>query len=191
MIDAAALLHDLQAELGRLVADLGDRVAADDEVRGRLEREWRTAFDANRTGRTFEDWSEDRLTQVAVGWLLACVFVRFCEVNGLIDDARIAGPGLRGREARDAQQRFFTERPHDSDRDYLHSVFRAAAVLRCLDGVVGEDESPLWLVDPPADAATRLLTLFRSVDEAGELVHDFTDQGLDTRFQGDLYEDTA
>ena len=78
MIDAAALLHDLQAELGRLVADLGDRVAADDEVRGRLEREWRTAFDANRTGRTFEDWSEDRLTQVAVGWLLACVFVRFC-----------------------------------------------------------------------------------------------------------------
>lgn len=191
MIDAGALLHDLQAELGRLVADLGDRVAADDEVRGRLEREWRTAFDANRTGRTFEDWSEDRLTQVAVGWLLACVFVRFCEDNGLIDEARIAGPGLRGREARDAQQRFFTERPHDSDRDYLHSAFRSAAGLRGLEGVVGEDESPLWLVDPPADAATRLLTLFRSADEAGESLHDFTDPGLDTRFLGDLYQDLS
>ena len=72
MIDADALLHDLQAELGQLVADLGDRVASQDEVRGRLEREWRTAFDANRTGRTFEAWSEERRTQVAVGWLVAC-----------------------------------------------------------------------------------------------------------------------
>ena len=174
-----------------MVADLGVRVAEDDEVRERLNSEWRHAFDANRTGRTFEDWSEDRLTQVAVGWLLGCVFVRFCEDNGLIDEARIGGPGLRGREARDAQQRFFVEHPHSNDREYLQEVFRSAATLRGLDGVVGEGESPLWLMDPPADAVTRLLTLFRRVDEAGDLAHDFTDPDLGTRFLGDLYQDLS
>jgi hypothetical protein len=191
VIDAAALLKDLQAELGRLVADLNAKVAEDVEVRAGLEGEWRKAFDAQRTGRTFEDWLDDRLTQVAVAWLLACVFVRFGEDNGLIDEARIAGPGVRGAEARDAQQRFFVEHPHSNDREYLQDVFRSSARLRGLDGVVGEGESPLWLVDPPADAATRLVALFRTADEAGDLAHDFTDPDLDTRFLGDLYQDLS
>ena len=191
MVDADLLLSDLQAELIAFTADLVDRVRGDEEVRSRVEGEWRKAFDANRTGRTFEDWLDDRLTQVAVGWILACVFVRFGEDNGLIDEARIAGPDLRGREARDAQQRYFVEHPHSNDREYLNSVFRAAAELRGLDGVVGEGESPLWLVDPPADAATRLLTLFRSADDDGRLRHDFTDPELSTRFLGDLYQDLS
>ena len=191
MIDAGKLLSDLQAELGRQVADLNQKVREDDDVRTRLESEWRSAFDANRTGRTFEDWADDRLTQVAVAWLLACVFIRFCEDNHLIDEARIAGPDVRGAEARDAQQRYFTERPHSNDREYLQYVFRSASSLRGLDEVVGEGESPLWLVDPPADAATRLLGLFRATDESGELDHDFTDQDLDTRFLGDLYQDLS
>lgn len=191
MIDADVLLKDLQGELGRLVGDLNARVADDVEVRAVLEGEWRKAFDANRTGRTFENWADDRLTQVGVAWLLACVFVRFCEDNGLIVEAKIAGPGLRGGEARDAQQRFFTEHPHSNDREYLQGAFRSAAVLRGLDGVLGEGESPLWLVDPPADAMTRLLTLFRQANESGVLTHDFTDPEWDTRFLGDLYQDLS
>lgn len=107
MIDAALLLKDLQGELGRLSTDLLAHVQEDPDVRTRLEGEWRKAFDAQRTGRTFEDWLDDRLTQVAVAWLLAFVFVRFCEDNGLIDEARIAGVGVLGGEARDAQQRYF------------------------------------------------------------------------------------
>ena len=99
VIDAGTLLADLQAELGRLAADLNQKVREDEVVRARLETEWRSAFDASRTGRTFEDWADDRLTQVAVAWLLACVFIRFCEDNRLIDEARIAGPGVRGAEA--------------------------------------------------------------------------------------------
>lgn len=191
MINAATLLSDLQAELGRQVADLNQKVREDDAVRMYLETEWRSAFDANRTGRTFEDWADDRLTQVAVAWLLVCVFIRFCEDNHLIDEVRIAGPGVRGAEARDAQQRYFTEHPHSNDREYLQDVFRSAAGLRGLGEVVGEGESPLWLVDPPADAATRLLGLFRATDESGELDYDFTDQDLDTRFLGDLYQDLS
>ena len=59
----------------------------------RLHGEWKHAFDVHRTGHTFEVWLDDRLTQVAVGWVLACVFVRFGEDNGLIDDARLDGSG--------------------------------------------------------------------------------------------------
>ena len=191
MINTARLLQDLQGELTRWEADLTARVAEHEDVRERLEAEWRTAFDAQRTGRTFEEWRDDRLTQVAVGWLLACVFVRFGEDNGLIDEARLGGSGVRGGEAREAQRRFFVENPNLSDREYLQDVFRAAASLPGLGGIVGEDESPLWLVDPPADAATRLLNVFRAEDESGRLVHDFTDPDLDTRFLGDLYQDLS
>jgi hypothetical protein len=191
MIDSPALLAALQRQLGSLLGDLRERVEADPAVGDPLQAEYQRAFDAERTGWTFTEWSEDRLTQVAVGWLLACVFVRFCEDNGLIDDAMLAGEGQRGTEARAAQQDFFKANPHSSDRDYLHHVFRTAAALRGLDDVLGDDQSPLWLVDPSADACTDLIALFRSVDDDGMLVFEFTDASRDTRFLGDLYQDLS
>jgi hypothetical protein len=191
VIDAASLLAALQGQLRLLLVDLQARVDDDGEVRGRLEREWKAAFDAERTGRTFEVWRDDRLTQVAVGWLLACVFVRFCEDNGLIAEPRISGSGDRGAAARVVQQQFFAARPHDSDREYLHDIFRSAATLPGLDGLLQEGESALWLVDPPADACTRLITLFREADDEETLLFDFTDPQLTTRFFGDLYQDLS
>ena len=191
MIDAQLLLSALRSELNRFVADLNDRVKDDEEVRARLDSEWRSAFNANRTGRTFEDWAEDRLTQVAVAWLLAFVFIRFCEDNGLIDEAKISGPGQRGTEAKVAQQGYFTVLPNSNDREYLQGVFRESAKLAGLDGVVGEGESPLWLVDPPADTVRRVIDLFRATDDSGDLVYDFTDPDRDTRFLGDLYQDLS
>ncbi len=191
MIDASLLLAGLRSELSRFVADLNDRVKSDEDVRARLDAEWHSAFSALRTGRTFEDWTEDRLTQVAVAWLLAFVFIRFCEDNGLIDEAKISGPGQRGTEAKVAQQSYFAALPNSNDREYLQSVFRESAKLGGLDGVVGEDESPLWLVDPPADTVRRVIDVFRSTDDSGTLVHDFTDPDRDTRFLGDLYQDLS
>ena len=192
MIDVNVLLADLQLELALLVDDLGGHVRGDAEVGARLKVEWKSAFDANRTGRTFEAWLEDRLTQVAVGWLLAFVFVRFCEDNGLIAEPLIGGPGDRGAAARVAQQRYFAERPHDSDREYLHGVFCQAAELPGMSGLLAEGENPLWLVDPPADACTRMLALLRaSHGDTGALTHDFGDPELGTRFLGDLYQDLS
>lgn len=192
MIDANLLLGDLRRELVFLVEDLDEHVRGAAEVRARLETEWKSAFDNNRTGRTLEAWTEDRLTQVAVAWLLACVFVRFCEDNRLITEPLIGGPGDQGATARVAQQRYFSERPHDSDREYLHSVFRKAAELPSMSGLLAEAESPLWLVDPPADACTRMLALFRATHgDTGTLTHDFGDPNLDTRFLGDLYQDLS
>lgn len=191
MIDASLLLSTLQSELRLFVGDLNGRLTSDEDVRARMEAEWRSAFNANRTGNTFEQWAEDRLTQVAVAWILAFVFIRFCEDNGLIDEAQIAGPGQRGTEAKIAQQNYFSRLPNSNDREYLQSIFRSSAALAGLQGVIGEGESPLWLVDPPADTVGRLLTVFRTTDEAGTLIHDFTDPERDTRFLGDLYQDLS
>jgi hypothetical protein len=191
MIDASLLLSTLQSELRNFVGDLNGRLTSDGDVRARMEAEWRSAFNANRTANTFEQWAEDRLTQVAVAWILAFVFIRFCEDNGLIDEAQIAGPGNRGTEAKIAQQNYFSRLPNSNDREYLQSIFRSSATLAGLQGVIGEGESPLWLVDPPADAVGRLITVFRTTDESGTLIHDFTDPDRGTRFLGDLYQDLS
>jgi hypothetical protein len=191
MINSSDLLATLQDQLRLLLDDLRGRVETEPSVGDPVRAEYHQAFDAERTAWTFTEWSEDRLTQVAVGWLLACVFVRFGEDNGLIDDALIAGTGARGAEARAAQQDYFRANPHGSDRDYLHDAFRKAAALPGLSGVVGEGHSPLWLVNPSADASSELLALFRRTDDSGALVMEFTDPERNTRFLGDLYQDLS
>lgn len=191
MIDSKLLLDTLKGQLNELLADLHSQVDSVPELGEPLRSEYQRAFDAERTGWTFSQWADDRLTQVAVGWLLGCVFVRFCEDNGLIDDSLIGGVGESAGYARAAQQDYFRANPSDSDREYLQYVFRKAAALPGLDGVLGEGRSPLWLVDPSGDACTELLTLFRHTDDAGELVLDFADSTGDTRFLGDLYQDLS
>ncbi|MEI2825765.1 MAG: hypothetical protein V9F04_04735 [Dermatophilaceae bacterium] len=127
MIQSSNLLRDLQGRLKPLIADLTERVHHDEAIHTRVEAQYQAAFDAQRTGWTFTAWADDLVNQVAVGWLLACVFVRFVEDNNLIDDARIAGVAARGEEARLAQRDFFGANPHASDRDYLHDTFTSAA----------------------------------------------------------------
>ena len=76
------------------------------------------ARDAQRTAATYEMWREDRVTQVAVAWVLGTVFVRFCEDNDLIEYPVIAGPGDRVAVARERQGKFFEESP-ETDRPRL------------------------------------------------------------------------
>ena len=59
----------------------------------RLRTQFKSAQDAQRTALTYETWRDEFLTQVAVAWVLGCVFVRFMEDNGLIDEAWLSGPG--------------------------------------------------------------------------------------------------
>ena len=191
MIDSQLLLTTLKAQLTDMLADLHQQVDTVAAIGDALRGEYQRAFDAERTGWTFTEWADDRLTQVAVGWLLGCVFVRYCEDNGLIDDPMIGGAGNAAGLARAAQQDYFRANPTDSDREYLQHVYRKAAALRGLDGVLGEGRSPLWLTDPSGDACTHLLDLFRRTGDDGELVLDFTDQIGDTRFLGDLYQDLS
>ena len=63
------------------------------EIDAGLRHAFQQIEKGGRTAQAFEVWREDYLDQVAVAWVLACVFVRFMEDNHLIDECWLAGDG--------------------------------------------------------------------------------------------------
>lgn len=202
MIDQTLLTADLRKFLEKdLLPALRRRAAAETEIDRALRAEHTAAKAAGRTGFAFEVWRDDHLTQVGVAWVLGCVIIRFMEDNGLVDAKdsfpRIAGPGPALRQAQDQHEAYFKQHPTLSDRDYLLAVFTDAGKLRGCHELFSKEHNPLWaqggvLMD--ADAASRLIAFFQQLKTASakaELVHDFTDPTLGTRFLGDLYQNLS
>ena len=135
-------------------------------------------------------WREDRVTQVAVAWVLGTVFVRFCEDNDLIEYPVIAGPGDRVAVARERQGKFFEESPELTDRDWIIEGFNALSVSPVAAGLF-EEHNPMWSIFPSHEAAKALLAFWREQDANAQIVHDFTDETWNTRFLGDLYQDLS
>jgi hypothetical protein len=191
VIEPALLVTDLQQRVRELERDLLERAESDTETDNKLRQRHRTAGNRSRTGLSFEAWRAQQLTQVAAGWVIACVSTRFCEDNGLLTEALLAGPGDRLAEARERQLEYFRQHPAHSDLDYLH-----AAVQRLSDyeptRALADRHNPMHLLDPSPDKATELLEFWRRIDpETGKLQHDFSDPRLSTRFLGDLYQDLS
>ncbi|MET7382802.1 hypothetical protein ABZT08_29035 [Streptomyces sp. NPDC005526] len=63
------------------------RTEAEPGFRDALHAEYDKAVAAERTAAKYETWRDERVVQIAAAWVLACVFVRFGEDNGLIPDA--------------------------------------------------------------------------------------------------------
>ena len=145
-----------------------------------------------RTAQAFEVWRDDYLDQVAVAWVLACVFVRFMEDNHLIDECWLAGEGDRRKLAEGAHELFFRKHPHDTDREYFEHVFREVGKIPAAKELFAEGKTPLWAVGPSGDAAMKLLAFWREIDpEEGHLLRSFEVEKGDTRFLGDLYQDLS
>ena len=194
MIDRKEFLADAQKIVARLEKDLRDRCDEMPEVGQAVAAEYRKAKEAGRTGQTLEEWRADAITQQAAAWVLSCVFVRFLEDNKLVDPPKLAGPGDRLNRARDEHELYFNSHPHDTDREYLLAVFGDLAKSDAAKGLFGEHNPiraiPNWL--SPDAAKDILLPFFQRIDAGtGNLVHDFTDPSLDTRFLGDLYQDLS
>lgn len=191
MIDAGGLLVDVRRLVVRLVDDLRERTVSHEGSRVHVEGVFGQAVAAGRTEKSFEEWREDLLAQVAAGWVLGCVFVRFCEDNGLVEVPLLSGPGERLRLARDHRAAFFAEHAAADDRDWLVEVFGRYARLPGTSGVFGE-RNPLWQLSPGPDGAKELVELWWATDDEGRVLrHDFTDGSLNTRFLGDLYQDLS
>jgi hypothetical protein len=191
VIDRQKLLNDLKPATKAFIDDLRSRSDAGDEVRVQVEAQFRAARNAGRTDRSYEEWREDLLAQVAVGWVLATVFIRFCEDNELWHEPLVSGPGARLGLARDHRSAWQVENPALGDRNWLLEIFSRYRNTPATAGVFG-DHNPLWQFGPSDDGARALLDLWWKVAPAsGELVHDFTDAELDTRFLGDLYQDLS
>ena len=156
---------------GRLVPDLR-------HVMRVLEDDLRASFDRE---------PADALTEAAGAWLLATVFVRFCEDNRLVDAPFLAGPADRLLLARDRQTIFFRRHPGRTDLDWIAAGFDAVstspATLPLLDSLYGM----MARLPISSRAASDLISFWRGTDQDGGVVHDFTDQRLDTGFLADLY----
>ncbi|WP_231408558.1 BREX-2 system adenine-specific DNA-methyltransferase PglX [Ralstonia solanacearum] len=192
MIDRTKLLVDLKLLVRNLEADLRHRFATDNcGYRTHLTADWQAARDAERTLEDVTIWAEAQFTQSAVAWVLACVFVRFCEDNDLLDAPLIAGTDSRGQTAVARQEAFYLQNPTASDNDYLRDVFAVAGCLPGLSDVLKVQRS-LLLAPVSADMGKQLVRFFRATNaDSGALVHDFVDPEWNTRFLGDLYQDLS
>ncbi|MGW2308329.1 BREX-2 system adenine-specific DNA-methyltransferase PglX [Actinomadura luteofluorescens] len=192
-VDKAALLKDLRKQVTSLEDDLRAGTEPGQQFHAKLKGEYDRAREHQRTALTFGQWRDDRVTQAAVAWILATVFVRFCEDNDLIAEPWIAGPGDRLAEADERHQQFFRDHPEKNDRDWLIAAFEhLAATNETVAGLFDRDHNPLWEMKPSYEQAADLLKFWRRLDADGQTVHDFTDKAdLDTRFLGDLYQDLS
>ncbi|MDT5025273.1 MAG: hypothetical protein QOE61_1699, partial [Micromonosporaceae bacterium] len=181
-------LKALQAQVRNLVDDLRGQVAGGAELRSTLEAEYAKAKSAERTGGTFETWSEDVLDQAAVAWVLGCVFVRFCEDNSLVERLWLGGPEphASAERAMQARQAYVIANPLENDRHWLREAFTYLAALRAT-GRIFDQHNPVWRFDISGEAAEALSDFFRRGVGAGSL----RTSTLDTRFLGDLYQDLS
>ncbi|MFG2052836.1 BREX-2 system adenine-specific DNA-methyltransferase PglX [Micromonospora sp. NPDC048930] len=191
MIDRKLLLSDLQKQVKNLEKDLREQAESVEEVRLKLRGEYDHAFKVGRTAATWAAWRDERVTQVAVAWVLGTVFVRFCEDNGLLPDPYLAGSGDRLVLAEEAEAQFFRDHPDKTLRDWLHQGFDAIASTQAGKSLFDKRHNPLYQVPLSHDAAKGLIGFWRRRGETGGLVHDFTDPEWDTRFLGDLYQDLS
>ncbi|MYZ37485.1 BREX-2 system adenine-specific DNA-methyltransferase PglX [Streptomyces sp. MnatMP-M17] len=199
MIDRKALLNDLKQQVKAVENDLGHQVKALGDVSARLRAEYDQARKLGRTAATWTSWLDERVTQVAVAWVLGSVFVRFCEDNRLIPEPYLTGSDGDRRELAESRYDAYVESDEDPTyRGWLEKAFEELGQGQAGRLLFDKRHNPLYQVPLSHDGARELVEFWRGRDEGGVLVHDFTDplnadgtEGWDTRFLGDLYQDLS
>lgn len=189
MISREQLTADLKKQVKDLEEDLRQRIGLP-KFAGPWMQEHADALAGDRTAATYTAWADDRITQAAVSWVLTSVFVRFCEDNRLLSPVWISGPPERRQDALDAQNDYFRNNPEHTDREWLELAIAHLADTPATAGLV-DGQAMFHTVSPSGQAVTALLDFCRRRGDDGELIHDFTDPELDTRFLGDLYQDLS
>ncbi|MEV2257188.1 BREX-2 system adenine-specific DNA-methyltransferase PglX [Streptomyces anulatus] len=201
MIDRKALLNDLKQQVKAAETDLSQQVKAVTEVGTRLRTEYDRARKLGRTAATWNSWLDERVTQVAVAWVLGTVFVRFCEDNRLIPEPYLTAPEDDRRDLALARFEDYVSTSDDPTyRGWLETAFEELGAGQAGRLLFDKKHNPLFQIPLSHDGARDLVDFWRARDEEGVLVHDFTDpleedgdgtKGWDTRFLGDLYQDLS
>ncbi|MDQ0958621.1 hypothetical protein QFZ66_002499 [Streptomyces sp. B4I13] len=197
MIDRKALLDDLKGQVKAVEADLGRQVKVVPEGE-KLRAEYDRARKLGRTAATWNSWLDERVTQVAVAWVLGTVFVRFCEDNRLIPEPYLTAPEDDRRDLALARFEEYVARSDDPTyRGWLEQAFDELGAGQAGRLLFDRRHNPLYQIPLSHDGARDLVDFWRMRDEEGVLVHDFRDpleedgdgtRGWDTRFLGDLYQ---
>lgn len=191
-LDRTALLDDLVDQVRVIERDLNeqlDRVELPEEL-AELRSAHQRATTAQRTAADFDTWRAGEVTQSAVAWVLATVFVRWCEDNELITPM-LSGPEHRMADAQDTQSAYFRKYPDHTNRHWLLTCFDA---LRRSDAgamLFDQAHNPAYRIPVSHDGAKALIAFWRTRRADGQLAHDFRDDTWDTRFLGDLYQDLS
>ncbi len=205
MIDSRKLLDALRKVLKQVEDYAREHIDSQPDLEAGLRAEWQQARDSGRVGSSYHDWRDEEITQAAVHWVLACVYLRFIEDNGLCERPWLSGATRAQRDlAQDRYEQHFRARPLDSDEHYLRACFEDAARLPAMGGLFDRNHNPLWRIGATGDGAKALLDLLRAVDpDTGQVKFDFRaalpsppgggvgGEGPDTRFLGDLYQDLS
>ncbi|MFJ9443198.1 BREX-2 system adenine-specific DNA-methyltransferase PglX [Kitasatospora sp. NPDC101235] len=202
MIERKSLLADLQQQVKAAETDLDAQVKAVPEVSARLRGEYEQARKASRTAATWSAWLGERVTQVAVAWVLGTVFVRFSEDNELIAEPYITAPTVAGRDVAQARYEEYVDKDDDPTyRGWLETAFAELGAGPAGQLLFDQRHNPLFQIPLSHEGAGALLEFWRRENGGdGTLVHDFTDpleeggdgtKGWDTRFLGDLYQDLS
>lgn len=196
VINRKRLLVDLQAQVAQVETDLHAQVSALPEVEQRLQAEHKAAFNAKRTAASSTEWVGERVTQAAVAWVLATVFVRFCEDNGLLTNPYLAGPvAARQAHAEELHEQFMAEDAARVQRDWLLQSFSDLGAGQAGKLLFDPRHNPLYQIPISHDAAKAVIDFWRLREEnkngSTTLIHDFRDPEWDTRFLGDLYQDLS
>ena len=196
----ANLPKQLQPALKALEKDLLAR-AKTARVEAGLKAAWEDEQKAGQTGLGFDPWRRERVTQLAVAWILSVVFVRTLEDRGYVDP-RVAGATADAlRAAEDREALFLQVAPFLGPREYLLAVFRELAKLPGARDVFDTKHNPVWVLSPSSEGAQALLDFFRKRDASGTPALTFARRepteankhsaGEDTRFLGDLYQNLS
>ena len=202
MIDRKALFGDLKQQVKAVETDLGQQVKAVAEVGARLRAEYDQARKLGRTAATWNSWLDERVTQVAVAWVLGTVFVRFCEDNRLIPEPYLTAPEADRRDLAQARYEEYVATVRRPDVPGLAGAgVRGAG--RGAGGPAAVRPAAQPAVPDPAVArrgAGRWSTFWREPGRggrAGPRLHGPAGggrrrhEGWDTRFLGDLYQDLS
>ncbi|MFI5616279.1 BREX-2 system adenine-specific DNA-methyltransferase PglX [Streptomyces sp. NPDC051567] len=189
----------LEARAAGMQEDQADRIRLAESGAGRLRAEYDRARELERTAATWNAWLDERVTQVAVAWVLGTVFVRFCEDNRLIPDPYLTGAEPERRDLAEARYaQYVEEESNPTFRGWLERAFAELGAGEAGKLLFNPRRNPLYQIPLSHDGARKLVEFWRERDDADVLVHDFTDplnadgtEGWDTRFLGDLYQDLS
>ncbi|WP_240676769.1 BREX-2 system adenine-specific DNA-methyltransferase PglX [Streptomyces sp. B27] len=204
----------LEQRIAELPQERAETVRNAEAVAGRLRAEHEEARKLGRTAATWNAWLGERVTQVAVAWVLGTVFVRFCEDNQLVPEPYITGPDAERRDLAEARfAQYVEETDNPTYRGWLEKAFAELGAGQAGRLLFDRERNPLYQIPISHDGARALVEFWREREErdAGAastatgaegtlppLVHDFTDplnedgtEGWDTRFLGDLYQDLS
>ena len=163
VIDRKSLLADLQKQVKAAETDLEQQVKALPEVGRRLRGEYEQARKLGRTAATWNAWLGERITQVAVAWVLGTVFVRFSEDNRLIAEPYITAPDVAGRETAQARYEEYLEKDADPTyRGWLETAFAELGAGQAGRLLFDRDHNPLYQIPLSHDGAGALLAFWRS-----------------------------